>query len=484
MEPNERIEIFHELQTKLWINKLHRARESGDLCQWAATFHPKGLTCQLKDGLYRGSFNAGSRVVFTDGTTWLVRFPLVGSVCDRYADEKTAMEVETLYLISEKTTIPVPKVRAWGIAADNALCLGPFIMMDFIDGVSLDTIIRADPTTRLMKHDINDSDIEFIYRQFANIWLELFQLNFDKIGCLPPIKTGFPVCARPLTLKLHDILQAGGVDCFGDRNKPISTALEYFHHIVSQDWKQLHEQANSVDGEYNARAKYALFKRLDSALPNFLHEKYIEGPFKLLCDDLGLANLIVRSQEDLTIVGVVDFEWSYIGPAQMFGSPWWLLQGRLNNWSTQYDKESGEIADRFAKNLQIFTRVLEEEERKRGRKELYELVKWSQHSGALWLNMVLSCGFNYGDSLPFTKLQECIRSKDRTPPTEQPDETDEMEAFGRQKALQLAQYDRDLETTKRDFNAVGSGNMTAEDFFSKFREPRHATNNNDGQNLG
>lgn len=215
MDPNERIEIFNELQKNIWINKLNRARESGDLCQWTSTFHPKGLTCELKGGLYRGSFNAGNRVVFTDGTTWLVRFPLVGSVCDKYADEKTAMEVETLYLINEKTTIPVPKVRAWGIAADNALRLGPFIMMDFIDGVSLDTILRVDSTTRLMKDDINDSDIEFVYRQFANIWLELFQLNFDKIGCLPPIKTGFPVCARPLTLKLHDILQAGGVDCFG-----------------------------------------------------------------------------------------------------------------------------------------------------------------------------------------------------------------------------------------------------------------------------
>ena len=258
----------------------------------------------------------------------------------------------------------------------------------------------------------------------------------------------------------------------GDRNNQISTTLEYFYYIVSQDWKQLQQQSNSVDGEYDARAKFALFRKLRSALPKFLHEKYNKGPFKLLCDDLGLANLIVRNEQDLTVVGVVDFEWSYVGPAQMFGSPWWLLQGRLNSWSTQYDEESGEIADRFAKYLEIFTRIIEQEEKKQGQSELSELLRWSQHSGAIWLNMVLSCGFNYGDSLPFTRLQKCIESEDMRLFAEQPDETDEMEAFGRQKALQLAQYDRDLKRTKLDFNAVGSGNMTADDFFFRFWEPR------------
>ncbi len=52
-----------------------------------------------------------------------------------------------------------------------------------------------------------------------------------------------------------------------------------------------------------------------SLLPHFVEEDYDHGPFKLICDDLGLANLIVKSEEDLTVVGVVDFEWSYIGPA-------------------------------------------------------------------------------------------------------------------------------------------------------------------------
>jgi hypothetical protein len=105
---------------------------------------------------------------------------------------------------------------------------------------------------------------------------------------------------------------------------------------------------------------------LKSLIPDFVERDYGHGPFKLICDDLGLANLIVRSEGDLTVVGVVDFEWSYVGPAQLFGSaPWWLLQDRLNNWDTDLDKEElPEILARYQRYLEIFKRVLEEEEEK------------------------------------------------------------------------------------------------------------------------
>lgn len=57
------------------------------------------------------------------------------------------------------------------------------------------------------------------------------------------------------------------------------------------------------------------FKVLKPLIPNLVNANYDRGKFKLICDDLGLANLVVRSKEDLTVVGVVDLEWSYIGPA-------------------------------------------------------------------------------------------------------------------------------------------------------------------------
>jgi hypothetical protein len=52
---------------------------------------------------------------------WLLRLPRVGALCEDYANEKIAIEVEVLSLIREQTSIPVPVVYPWGLAADSPL---------------------------------------------------------------------------------------------------------------------------------------------------------------------------------------------------------------------------------------------------------------------------------------------------------------------------------------------------------------------------
>lgn len=157
---------------------------------------------------------------------------------------------------------------------------------------------------------------------------------------------------------------------------------EYFQYVVGQDWEQLIHQPNSTVGLYDAKDKHVAFKVLKNLIPDLVHTKYNCCKFKLICDDLGLANLIVRGKEDLTVVGVVNLEWSYIGPAQLFGSaPWWLLQDRPVNstWDCKVDKLP-KIAARYLKYLEIFIHILEEEEAKMvGHKEgeLSSLIKWS-----------------------------------------------------------------------------------------------------------
>jgi aminoglycoside phosphotransferase (APT) family kinase protein len=217
MDVNQRIELIHEVESTLWVEKVNQTRQKL-LPEWISTFHPDRLCCQIEGGFLHGAYNVGQKVTFSDCTAWMIRFPRVGNICGQYADKKVAMEVEVMSLIREKTTIPVPQIKAWGLAASNPLGLGPFIIMDFIEGVSLNTLLK-DPNakldTRLIREDINDSDIEFIYRQFANFLLQLFKLDFDRIGSLPSPQTGFPVPIRPLTFKVHDITQTGGVDTFG-----------------------------------------------------------------------------------------------------------------------------------------------------------------------------------------------------------------------------------------------------------------------------
>jgi hypothetical protein len=186
-------------------------------------------------------------------------------------------------------------------------------------------------------------------------------------------------------------------------------------------------------------------------IPNFIHSEYNSTKFKIICDDLGLANLIVRSRQDLTIIGVVDFEWSYIGPAQLFGSaPWWLLMSRPTNKQWDCDEEgSTEVSARYFKYLEIFKRVLEEEEARttgcKG-KELSKLVQWSERSGAMWVHMLLTSGFNHPDSFPSSKLVLQVGTSEWERRENEISE-DEVEAFGNLKNLQLKHYEDELKRT-------------------------------------
>ncbi|PVH84276.1 hypothetical protein DL98DRAFT_612373 [Cadophora sp. DSE1049] len=437
------------------------------------TIHPDRLLCRLDGGFLHGSYNLCQKFIFSDNATWLLRFPRVGAICEDYSDEKIAMEVEVLSLIRERTSIPVPTVYSWGLSADNPLGLGAFILMESIEGASVNRLLK-DPNaavdTRLVREDISDSDIEFLFRQICCFKLQLFELDFDRIGSLPTLKTGFSAPIRPLTWKVHDIIQTGGVNTFGDRTRGFSTTTEYFEYVIRQDCEQLVRQLNSVAGPYDAEKKYTSFKFLASLVPGYVNERHDRGPFKLVCDDLGLANLIVKSDDDLTIVGVVDLEWSYIGPAQLFASaPWWVLQDRPINpqWDCD-DNQPPNVAARYFKYLEIYKRVLEEEEAKRPgheKKEVSGLVKWSETSGAMWLHMLLSCGFNDTYSFPFTQLRQHL-GIDKWKRHRSAIHSEEVETFVAQKTLQLEQYDADLAKLEADKARVERGEMTRADFLA------------------
>lgn len=86
--------------------------------------------------------------------------------------------------------------------------------MEWINGIFLGGLL-IDNESRVIKEDISDDKIEFIYRQMADIMLQLHEIDFERIGNLPTPRTGASVPVRPLTWKVHDILRTGGVNTFG-----------------------------------------------------------------------------------------------------------------------------------------------------------------------------------------------------------------------------------------------------------------------------
>lgn len=214
MDYHKCLDLLHQTEEGIWVDKINEARTNGGLCAWLTTLLPGQASCRLDGGFLNGSYNLCQKLVSNNGTALLLRFPRISSVSSNYADEKVAMEVEALDLIRKKTTIPIPEVHAWGLAEANPLGLGPFILMEFIDGVCLKELFLGEES-RLLKEEISDCNVESIYRQMANFMLQLFNIDFPHIGSLPTPTTGFSVPIRPLTWKAHDIIQNGGVNTFG-----------------------------------------------------------------------------------------------------------------------------------------------------------------------------------------------------------------------------------------------------------------------------
>jgi len=224
------------------------------MAAWATEHHLERLPCQLEEKALYGSYNLCRIVVFDNGEKWIIRLPLLGRTSQAHRDEKVAGEVATLKLLRERTNIPVPEVKAWGLADENPLDLGPFIMQEFIEGEDLGDILEdpADEHSSLISVLVDDETVKAIYRQVAQFMLQIFKLDFEEIGSLP---IGSPDRRRPLTLAAHEIIRLGGVNVLGittsppltlsflntkqqlgSRSEKILTTKEFFDYIVDQQW--------------------------------------------------------------------------------------------------------------------------------------------------------------------------------------------------------------------------------------------------------
>jgi hypothetical protein len=100
-------------------------------------------------------------------------------------------------------------------------------------------------------------------------------------------------------------------------------------------------------------------------------------------------------------------------------------------------------------------------------RELSCLVKWSQASGAMWLHMLLSSGFNDHRSFPFTQLRRHVGDTEWAKREKEFDNAKELEAFAVWKVSELDKYDRALEEVEENKALMDSGNMTKEEFIAK-----------------
>ncbi|KAK0609327.1 hypothetical protein B0T17DRAFT_546778 [Bombardia bombarda] len=423
---------------------------------WVTGFHPERLACKIEEPWIRGSHNLCIPVVFSNNEQWIVRFPREGMTRAEHIDEKVASEVAALQLLRARTDIPVPEVKAWGFARDNRLGTGAFIMEVFMPGESLSDILSDPEDGSVPMRDNLGVVIDNIYRQLARFMVQIFDLDFSDIGSLY-VQT--PCTQPPLTLAANEISCLSGADVLGPRSRAFSSTTEYFHHVVEQHWQQFTRQRNSVDDSDEGRENYVFHRVLKSLTDHQAWPEHDAGPFKLICDDFGPANMLVNNSRELKIVGVVDLEWSYAGPAQLFATaPWWLLQERPSVWL-----HTTERRDMFLRHWARFKQILEEEEarlRPEGSGWLSALVKRSEENGTMWYHMVLGASFIAYDDFPSVELRASIPDwEERAAEVSEED----IQSFLGGKKKELEAYEADKETIQPRIADVQANKMTDRD---------------------
>ncbi|THW08543.1 hypothetical protein D6D24_09119 [Aureobasidium pullulans] len=424
------------------VEKLASSYREGQPCRW-----------ELKKN---GSFNSCHKVVFEDGTAWAVRFPIPGRVM--HPDEKIRREVAIMRFVKEKTKIPVPKVIAFGTAADNHdPSIGPFLITDWVEGIPVTSLIEELPRPSwgpVLRHDIEDNLLRKIYSQMASILLELAEHDFDKIGELSMVEEDntlplWSINYRPMTMKMNDVEAGGNVIVDDHTLPPFETTTDYMQHLVQQNITHLHKQRNSIDDAADARRKFILRCRMEALVPYFTSKTHDSGPFKLFCDDFRFGNVLI-DENTLEFTGVIDWEWTYAAPQQfLFSAPSWLILERPTSWT-----ENGE--SRYKDNFTVFLRCLGEEEEKRQSqssfappedKRMSTLMRQSLDDGTFWLTQLVQEAFSFDEEILWRNLEKAVYRRGLLE-VGVPSEED-VEKFVETKLMELDQYNLDLRMLER-----------------------------------
>lgn len=358
--------------------------------------------------LLAGSFNISLKVKRGDSDEHvIIRFPSLGRVYGPWRDEKVKNEVMVMNYLREHTNIPVPRVRCWGLTEESPQQLGPFIIMDFVEGECLGRFL-AQPTeddTELVFLDpnVDEANLDTIYEQIASFLLELSRLEFPRIGAISKDATSgeWAVTGRPLTYDMNEIVTTGG--CAAEQfaaMAPFDRAADYFAARAQHFQTHLMEQRNIAgDDEDLAWRQFVARRCFAKLIPTYGLTVDNAGPFRLYCDDMRPTNMLV-DPKTLRITAVIDFEFTNAMPAQFaYDVPWWLLIQPPSVWLR--DDKLKEFIRLFEPRKDQFIRAMERAEARSslpaGEPRLSARMRDSWDSRRFWFNNASLCCFDVDD---------------------------------------------------------------------------------------
>ncbi|KAK1768760.1 kinase-like domain-containing protein [Phialemonium atrogriseum] len=344
--------------------RVHRDRDAfiesiaeADVCRLASSFHDNE-PCAVFKPVARGSYNVCFFVHFShSGDSWVIRVPITPCLA-RGVGEKLRREVVTMQYVSERTSIPIPRVIAYSFDSGSHV-LPPFIILEYIEGRLLSGI-------RLPA--LSDDKRTILYEQLADIYAQLRRLEFSAIGQLchdGSDSSTIHVTGLPPTIDLNiqELEELWPSSVQREYKAPLTSSGQYVSMLLSITQNAFEKSPSSVwqEGRPNVSLLYGPLRRLHQGL--LAAPERDDGPFVLTHGDLNPHNLLV-DEKGMTIVALLDWEWSRVVPLQLFNPPIWLtgLRPDLVSYSYAYELYTKEL-DRFrsvlgARDMEMFGGIL------------------------------------------------------------------------------------------------------------------------------
>lgn len=250
--------------------------------------HQKILPSDIECSVNLTSFAAGFnnlvlQVAFSDNINWIARVPY--RTLDDNTKTSLLSEIATMKIVRQRTSVPVPRVFDFELSVHEPFG-HPYVLMEYLDGHTLhDGLAESIPQQYHSK----------VAKQFANVFVELQNLTFSRIGRL--------WCGETADQPVEIIPMA-----WHHSPGPLETSLEYFYN-------QRQGENKEIVALYPNNADWlTACWVLKTALAHTVIEDRVRGPFPLCHLDLHFGNLLFDDEYNLT--GVIDWSHAQAAPIE------------------------------------------------------------------------------------------------------------------------------------------------------------------------
>jgi hypothetical protein len=282
---------------------------------------------------------------------------------------------------------------SWGTTDQSPQHLGPVIIMEYITGTSLATLMKrptaSEPNEMILATDIDEVKLDYVYEQLADYLLQLSHLTFDAIGAVSKDDAAdtWLVKDRPLTYNMNELASVvSNYPIHTFPTTPFHTTQSYLEHLATENLTHLQTQRNIASTREDAKQRFIARHRMQALVPRYSSPDDNDAtPFTLFCDDLQPSNMLA-DPSTWRITAELDWESTNSMPSQFsYDAPWWQLLLGPDMWLEHHSIE--EFVERYEPRLEQFLGAMRRAEERRGKGgSMAEKMRKSWETGRFWFD--------------------------------------------------------------------------------------------------